>query len=57
MRTGLELDKGGAVRFLHAEAWQQRRQQLGRLGGPAAALTAYAAGENYFAILHTLEAS
>jgi WD40 repeat protein len=32
--TGLELDAGGAVVELDAKTWQQRRQQLDKLGGP-----------------------
>jgi hypothetical protein len=33
MRTGLELDEGGAIRVLDAETWQERRRQLDKLGG------------------------
>jgi serine/threonine protein kinase/WD40 repeat protein len=32
--TGLDLDPGGAVEVLDAEAWNERRRQLDELGGP-----------------------
>jgi len=32
--TGMELDEYGQVRVLDANTWQQRRQQLEKLGGP-----------------------
>jgi WD40 repeat protein/serine/threonine protein kinase/tetratricopeptide (TPR) repeat protein len=34
VRTGLELDDQGQVRALDAAAWRERREQLGRQGGP-----------------------
>jgi hypothetical protein len=32
--TGTELDESGQVRVLDAATWQERRQQLDKLGGP-----------------------
>jgi WD40 repeat protein len=32
--TGIELDENGRTRVLDANTWQQRRQQLEKLGGP-----------------------
>ena len=34
VNTGMEIDESGAVRFLDAKTWQERRQSLQQLGGP-----------------------
>jgi WD40 repeat protein/tRNA A-37 threonylcarbamoyl transferase component Bud32 len=34
VHTGMEMDDAGAVRMLDAKAWNQRRQQLEKLGWP-----------------------
>jgi WD40 repeat protein len=34
VNTGLELDPGGAVVELDAKSWRERRERLGKLGGP-----------------------
>jgi WD40 repeat protein/serine/threonine protein kinase len=36
VRTGMELDEGGAVHVLNAETWQKYRQRLQAEGGPLA---------------------
>jgi dipeptidyl aminopeptidase/acylaminoacyl peptidase len=34
--TGIELDRQGAIGFLDRDAWEERRRQLDKMGGPPA---------------------
>jgi roadblock/LC7 domain-containing protein len=36
--TGIELDRQGGIGFLDREAWEERRRQLDKMGGPPALL-------------------